>query len=64
MDYTKNYVEELENICILKGYSKQTIKSYCYNVERFLVFLSKSRLNLNNLGVKSYLLKQSNIFYI
>ena len=36
----------------------EEIKSYIYNIERFLVFLNKSRFNLNNRGVKSYLLSQ------
>jgi len=53
MDYTK-YIQKLEERCILRGYSKQTIKSYIYNVRRFLNFLYKSRLNLNNESVKSY----------
>lgn len=61
MDYTNNnekYLEELRDACILKGFSKQTIKSYCYNVGRFLNFLEKSRLNLDHNGVRSYLLAQ------
>lgn len=59
MDYTnqhEHYLKELKNLCILKGYSKQTIKSYYYNVKRFLEFIEKSRLNLTNDAVKSYLL--------
>jgi site-specific recombinase XerD len=52
----EKYLKELKNICILKGFSKQTIKSYYYNIKRFLNFLEKSRLNLNNESVKSYLL--------
>ncbi|MFH1802070.1 MAG: site-specific tyrosine recombinase/integron integrase [archaeon] len=61
MDYTKSkeeYLTELKNLCILKGFSKQTIKSYTYNISRFLDFLERSRLNLNNEDVKSYLLAQ------
>lgn len=59
MDYTfdaEKYLQELRDICILKGFSRQTIKSYYYNVRRFLEFVEKSGLNLNNDGVKSYLL--------
>ncbi len=61
MDYTKSnekYLQELKERCILRGYSKQTIKSYSYNVSRFLDFISKSRLNLTRESVKSYLLAQ------
>lgn len=53
MNYT-NLHEELQNICILKGFSKQTIKSYHHNTKKFLEFLDKSRLNLSNDAVKSY----------
>ena len=55
MDYTKskeNYLKELKNICVLRGFSKQTIKTYSYNVSKFLDFIDKSRLNLNNGGVR------------
>lgn len=61
MDYTnekEEYLKEVRDLCVLKGFSKQTIKSYCYNIGRFLDFLEKSRLNLDNAGVKSYLLAQ------
>jgi len=59
MDYTNDsqrYLQKLKERCILKGYSSQTIKSYTYNVSRYLSFLSKGRLNLTNDSVKSYLL--------
>ena len=55
MDYT-SYINELVDFCILKGYSRQTIKSYCQSVRKFLEFIDKNRLNLNFQGVKSYLL--------
>ena len=61
MDYTKTkeeYLQKLQNRCILRGYSKQTIKSYKYNVSKYLSFLQKSRLNLSNESVKDYLLAQ------
>ncbi|MEN7981872.1 MAG: site-specific tyrosine recombinase/integron integrase [Nanoarchaeota archaeon] len=51
-----DYIKELTNYCILKGYSKQTIKSYTYNVSRYLSFLEKSRLNPSKDSVKCYLL--------
>ena len=52
------YLEKLTERCKLKGFSPQTIKSYSFHVSDFLNFLDKSRLNLNNEGVKSYLLSQ------
>ena len=61
MDYTlapEKYLEKLKNRCVLRGYSRQTIKSYVYNVRRFLEFISKSRLNLSQESVRSYLLSQ------
>jgi site-specific recombinase XerD len=61
MDYTQNKetsLRELKEICILKGFSRQTIKSYVYNVSRFLDFVEKSRLNLSSDSVKGYLLVQ------
>jgi len=59
MNYVKSdgeYLQELKNRCVLRGFSRQTIKAYCYNVSRFLSFLDKSRLNLSSESVKSYLL--------
>lgn len=63
MDYTVStgeLLQELKDTCILRGYSKRTLKSYYYNVQRFLNFVEKSSLNLNNQSVKSYLLILSN----
>lgn len=62
MDYTKSnleYLQKLKERCILRGYSKQTIKSYNYNVRKFLDFIEKSRFNLSKESVKSYLLSQN-----
>ena len=62
MDYVldkENYLQKLKERCILKGFSNQTIKSYSYNVEEFLDFINKSRLNLSNEEVKLYLLAQN-----
>lgn len=61
MNYTFNkekLLQKLKERCVLRGYSKQTIKSYFYNISRFLDFIEKSRLNLTKEGVKSYLLVQ------
>ena len=62
MDYNFNkeeLIQKLKDRCNLKGFSKQTIKSYTYNVSRFLGFLDKSRLNLSIDNVKEYLLVQN-----
>lgn len=62
MDYPKNKEELLQKLkerCILRGFSKQTIKSYIYNVSKFLEFIEKSGLNLVQGSVKSYLLSQN-----
>ena len=59
MDYTKTkeqYLMEIEDICILKGFSKEAIKAYKYHIGRFLQFIDKSSLNLNQGCVKCYLL--------
>jgi len=56
MDYTPDYLRQLKERCILKGFSKETIKSYSHNVGKFLEFISKSRLNLDKEAVKCYFL--------
>jgi site-specific recombinase XerD len=61
MDYISNkeeYLKKLRERCVLHGFSNQTIKSYSYNVEKFLDFIEKSRLNISNEAVKLYLLSQ------
>lgn len=50
------FIEKLQERIKLRGYTKQTEKSYCYHVKDFLSFLDKSRLNLNEEGIKLYLL--------
>lgn len=55
----EKWLKEIRDLCVLKGFSRQTIKSYCYHVGRFLDFIEKSRLNLKNDSVKSYLLVQN-----
>ncbi len=61
MDYIENgrsLLQKLEERCILHGFSRQTIKSYAYNVRKFLDFIDKSRLNPSNDSVRRYLLIQ------
>jgi len=50
------FIEKLQERIKLRGFSEQTKKSYCYHVKDFLSFLDKSRLNLNEEGIKLYLL--------
>jgi len=51
-----DYLKQVEDLCKLKGYSQQTVKTYCQCINQFLRFLEKTGLNLNQKGVKSYLL--------
>lgn len=53
------FLDKLIERCKLRGFSPQTIKSYKFHVSSFLDYLDKSRLNLNQEGVKSYLLSQN-----
>lgn len=62
MDYPflkQELLTKLIERCKLKGFSTQTIKTYSFHISNFLDFLEKSRLNLDNQGVKSYLLSQN-----
>lgn len=62
MSYTISkgvFIEKLIERCKLRGFSPQTIKSYKFHIAAFLDFLDKSRLNLNEESVRSYLLSQN-----
>jgi len=62
MDYIvhkKELLQKLKERGVLRGFSKETIKSYTYHVGRFLDFISKSRLNMSNDSIKRYLLIQN-----
>ena len=62
MDYISDkeeYLQKIKERCILKGFSNQTIKSYTYNISKFLDFIYKSRLNLSNESVRLYLLSKN-----
>ncbi len=52
------YLLELRDVCILKGFSSDTIRTYSFCVGSFLDFIYKSSLNLGVVGVKSYLLSR------
>jgi site-specific recombinase XerD len=54
----ENYLKELSELCDLKGYSRQTRKSYLFHVSCFLKFCRKSSLNLTPESVKRYLLSK------
>ena len=55
-DLKLKYLSDLRDVCVLKGFSSQTIKAYSFCVSRFLDFVDKGSFNLDILGVKSYLL--------
>lgn len=54
----KDYIEQIEQLCILKGFSPQTIKAYCFHIQKYLRFISENRLNMSAESVKSHLLSQ------
>ncbi|MBI5798136.1 tyrosine-type recombinase/integrase [Candidatus Woesearchaeota archaeon] len=59
LDYTlkkEAYLQELKDLCDLKGYSPQTKKAYVFHTGKFLDFCEKSSLCLNPESVRSYLL--------
>ncbi|MFH1972545.1 MAG: site-specific tyrosine recombinase/integron integrase [archaeon] len=61
MDYNilkEEYLQKVKDLCNLKGFSKQTEKAYTFHITKFLDFISKTGLNLDNEAVKSYLLIQ------
>lgn len=55
MDYT-NYLQQVKDQCKLKGYSSKTFKAYYFIIKKYLEFVVKSSLNLNQEGVRCYLL--------
>jgi len=57
MDYTsQEIIIKLKNECKLRGYSRQTIKTYTSITRQFTAFLLKTSFKPNNQGVRSYLL--------
>lgn len=59
MDYTdkqKGYLNELRDLCVLKGFSQRTIDCYVFHASHFLGFVSKTGLNLDKEAVRLYLL--------
>jgi len=58
MDYNSidNYLRQLNDICILKGFSKDTIISYSFQIRKYLSFVDKNSFNLDIESVKYYLL--------
>lgn len=55
----KVYLQKTRNMCKLRGFSCQTVKSYVWHINDFFDFILKCRLNLSNEGVKSYLLSKN-----
>ncbi|MFC1774996.1 tyrosine-type recombinase/integrase [Nanoarchaeota archaeon] len=58
MDYDE-ILTQLKNICVLKGYSDETIKAYTYWTCRYFVFLRRTSLNMGISSVKYYLLSSN-----
>lgn len=48
-------LQKLEEKIKLRGYSKETLKSYRYNCEKFLNWIGKSSLNIDEKDVTEYL---------
>lgn len=62
MSYLYNkevYLRKTREMCKLRGFSSKTIKNYLFHINDFFNFILKSRLNLSNEGVKSYLLSKN-----
>ncbi|MBN1275204.1 tyrosine-type recombinase/integrase [Candidatus Woesearchaeota archaeon] len=51
-----DYMARLQEECDLRGFSRQTKKTYACVVSSFLCFVEKRGLTLDKVGVKSYLL--------
>lgn len=49
-------ITKLEEQIRLRGYSKDTLKSYKYNVENFLKYLNKQNKTISNKSIEDYLL--------
>jgi len=66
MNYTKDFnidndkklqlLHKLQQECVLRGFSKQTIKAYSYWVAKYLGFIMRKGFNLANYSVRSYFL--------
>lgn len=54
-----DYIQKLQDECKLKGFSSQTIHSYSFWVKKFLAFISKNSLNIDNESVRCYLLSMN-----
>jgi len=52
----QEYLKKVKEECVLKGFSSQTIKAYCYWIEKYLCFVMKNRFNLSNHSIRYYLL--------
>jgi site-specific recombinase XerD len=53
------FLRKVEDFCVLRGYSRQTIKTYRFHVKEFLKFCKKSSLNMTHEGVTRYLISQN-----
>lgn len=55
MDSEKILIK-VSNTMELRGFTKSTKKSYLYNISKYLLFCSKTTLNLDDISAKEYLL--------
>ena len=49
-------VTKLEEQIRLRGYSRDTLKSYKYNVEKFIIYINKYHKSISNDSIETYLL--------
>ncbi|MBI4154993.1 tyrosine-type recombinase/integrase [Candidatus Woesearchaeota archaeon] len=64
MDYINNQwekercIKEVTNLCVLKGFSRVTIKTYLFWIGKYIDFVNKNRLNMDFNSIKYYLLSR------
>ena len=51
-----NYIQKVSDECKLRGFTYQTTKTYSFWISKYINFLDKNRLNMDNESVKCYLL--------
>src|SRR3989338_9332863 len=56
MEHITEEVHKVKEELVLRGYSLKTVKSYVYILEKFLIYIKKSSLCLEEKDVRSYLL--------
>ncbi|MEA3378586.1 MAG: site-specific tyrosine recombinase/integron integrase [Nanoarchaeota archaeon] len=62
MDYfikKTKYLDEIKNICKLKGYSEKTIVAYLHGIRKYFNYIDKCGLNIDNSSIKYYILSSN-----